>query len=97
MEKISQSVVKKDHAPKVSGRSVYVADYPSEGVLCGKLLHAKVARAKVLGVEVLHCGKTRAGGTPLERSLGFREFYEEAIAQIRVLMRAQREKKENRA
>lgn len=52
MEKISQSVVKKDHAPKVSGRSVYVADYPSEGVLCGKLLHAKVARAKVLSVEV---------------------------------------------
>lgn len=52
MEKISQSVVKKDHAAKVSGRSVYVADYPSEGVLCGKLLHAKVARARVLGVEV---------------------------------------------
>jgi len=52
MEKISQSVVKKDHAPKVSGRSVYVADYPSEGVLCGKLLHSKVARAKVLGVKV---------------------------------------------
>ncbi len=52
MEKISQSVVKKDHAPKVSGRSVYVADYPSEGVLCGKLLRAKVARAKVLRVEV---------------------------------------------
>ena len=52
MEKISQSVVKKDHAPKVSGRSVYVADYPPEGVLCGKLLRAKVARAKVLRVEV---------------------------------------------
>ena len=51
MEKISQSVVKKDHAAKVSGRSVYVADDPSEGVLCGKLLHAKVARAKVLSVE----------------------------------------------
>ncbi|MBQ9505367.1 MAG: xanthine dehydrogenase family protein [Lachnospiraceae bacterium] len=52
MEKISQSVVKKDHAPKVSGRSIYVADYPPEGVLCGKLLHSKVARAKILGVEV---------------------------------------------
>ena len=52
MEKISQSVVKKDHASKVSGSSVYIGDYPSEGVLCGKLLHAKVARAKVLGVEV---------------------------------------------
>lgn len=52
MEKISQSVVKKDHAPKVSGRSMYVADYSSEGVLCGKMLHAKVARAKVAKVHV---------------------------------------------
>ncbi len=52
MDKISQSVVKKDHATKISGRSVYVADYPSEGVLCGKLLHAKVARARVVRVEV---------------------------------------------
>lgn len=52
METISQSVVKKDHAPKVSGRSIYVADYPTEGVLFGKLLHSKVARAKVLGVDV---------------------------------------------
>ena len=52
MEKISQSVVKKDHEPKVSGRSLYVADYPSDGVLCGKLLHAKVARARVLSVEL---------------------------------------------
>lgn len=52
MEKISQSVVKKDHAPKVSGRSVYVGDYPSEGVLTGRILHSKLARAKVLHVEV---------------------------------------------
>ncbi len=52
MEKISQSVVKKDHEPKVSGRSLYVGDFPSEGVLCGKLLHAKVARARVVKVHV---------------------------------------------
>ncbi len=52
MEKISQSVVKKDHAPKISGRSIYVADYPSEGVLCGKILHSKVARARIKGVDV---------------------------------------------
>ncbi|MBQ7529864.1 xanthine dehydrogenase family protein [bacterium] len=52
MEKISQSVIKKDHDPKISGRSIYVCDYPSEGVLCGKILHAKVAKAKVLGVKV---------------------------------------------
>lgn len=52
MENISQSVVKKDHAPKVSGRSIYVGDYPSEGVLTGKMLRSKLARAKVLRVEV---------------------------------------------
>lgn len=52
MENISQSVVKKDHAPKVSGRSIYVGDYPSEGVLTGKMLRSKLARAKVLHVEV---------------------------------------------
>lgn len=52
MEAISKSVVKKDHEPKMSGKSLYIADYPSEGVLVGKLLHSKVARAKILGVEV---------------------------------------------
>ena len=52
MENISQSVVKKDHAPKVSGRSIYVGDYPSEGVLTGKMLRSKLARAKILRVEV---------------------------------------------
>ena len=56
MEKISQSVVKKDHASKMSGRSVYVADYNTakdgRGILTGKILHAKVARAKVLGVDL---------------------------------------------
>ncbi len=52
MEAISKSVVKKDHEPKMSGRSLYVADFPSDGVLCGKLLHSTVARAKVLGVDV---------------------------------------------
>lgn len=52
MEAISKSVVKKDHEPKMSGRSLYVADFPSDGVLCGKLLRSKVARARVLGVEV---------------------------------------------
>ena len=40
MEKISQSVVKKDHSPKMGGRSVYVADYNTakngDGILTGK-------------------------------------------------------------
>lgn len=52
MDRISQSVVKKDHLSKISGRSIYVADYPPEGVLCGKLLHSTVARAKVKGVRL---------------------------------------------
>ncbi|WP_312280658.1 xanthine dehydrogenase family protein molybdopterin-binding subunit [Oscillibacter sp.] len=52
MEKISEPVVKKDHAPKMSGRSVYVGDYSGDGVLTGKFLRSTLARAKVLGVEV---------------------------------------------
>jgi len=52
MEKISQSVVKKDHAPKVSGRSIYVDDYPGDGILTGRMLRSTLAKAKVLHVEV---------------------------------------------
>ena len=50
--KISKSVVKKDHAVKMSGRAVYVADYPSEGVLCGRILHSKLAHAEILKVNL---------------------------------------------
>ena len=52
MEKISQSVVKKDHADKMSGRSTYVGDYSNDGVLTGRMLRSKVARAKILSVNV---------------------------------------------
>ncbi len=52
MREISKSVVKKDHDPKISGRSLYVADYPDDGVLAGKLLHSKYAKAKILGVKL---------------------------------------------
>ena len=56
MEDISRSVVKKDHAPKMSGRSVYVGDYETardgRPILFGKLLHSRLARARVLGVAV---------------------------------------------
>ncbi|MBO4903228.1 MAG: xanthine dehydrogenase family protein [Lachnospiraceae bacterium] len=56
MEKISESVVKKDHAPKMAGESIYVADYNTakdgSRILTGKVLHAKIARAKVLGVDL---------------------------------------------
>ena len=56
MRTISQPVVKKDHESKINGRSIFVGDYKTAGdgrpVLTGKLLHAKVARAKVLKVEL---------------------------------------------
>ena len=52
LKKISKSVVKRDHAEKVSGRSIYVADYLADSVLCGKILRSKVAHAKVLKVDV---------------------------------------------
>ncbi|WP_426348560.1 xanthine dehydrogenase family protein molybdopterin-binding subunit [Alloiococcus sp. CFN-8] len=50
MEGISKSVTKKDHYPKISGSAMYVADYPQEGVLYGKLLHSTKAKAKILNV-----------------------------------------------
>ncbi len=52
MENISRSVVKKDHTPKMSGQSIYVCDVDKHGVLCGKLLRSKLARAKLLDVKV---------------------------------------------
>lgn len=52
MHTISNSVVKKDHAPKMEGRSVYVCDIDKHGILCGKILRSKYARAKLLSVKV---------------------------------------------
>lgn len=52
MEQISQSVIKKDHSPKMSGRSLYVGDYQDENILTGKLLRSTVARAKLLAVHL---------------------------------------------
>ena len=45
MKQKIKSVVKKDHAPKESGRSMYVGDYPDHGVLTGKLLRSKLAKS----------------------------------------------------
>lgn len=56
MREICNSVKKKDHDPKIEGRSVYVGDYTaaSDGreILCGKLLHSSVAKAKVISVKL---------------------------------------------
>lgn len=52
MEPISTSVVKKDHLSKITGSSLYVGDYPKNGVLVGKLLRSTKARAKILNVTL---------------------------------------------
>lgn len=52
MDKISQSVVKKDHSDKMSGRSLYVGDYSNDGVLTGRILRSKYAKAKLIKVTV---------------------------------------------
>ncbi len=49
---ITNSVTKKDHLPKINGEAKYVADYPMDGVLCGRLLHSPKARARILSVTV---------------------------------------------
>ncbi len=52
MESISRSVTKKDHYSKASGQAMYVADYPQEGVLFGKLLRSTKAKARILGIKL---------------------------------------------
>ncbi|WP_320127534.1 xanthine dehydrogenase family protein molybdopterin-binding subunit [uncultured Sphaerochaeta sp.] len=49
---ISNSVRKKDHGPKMDGSAKYVADYPTEGVLFGKLVRSTKAKAKILDIHI---------------------------------------------
>lgn len=49
---ISNSVIKKDHALKMSGQAIYVADHPTEGMLFGKLLHSPKAKARIVEVRL---------------------------------------------
>lgn len=53
-------------------------------------INEKEELLKVLGVQVRHCGEVRPDGEPLERSLGFRVFYEKAMEEIAELMRQRR-------
>ena len=62
---------------------------PSERLEEGQI-NEKEELLRVLGVEVRHCDSLRTGGDPLERSLGFRAFYERAMAEIEELMRKNR-------
>lgn len=52
MEPISKSVVRKDHAPKITGTSIYVDDYANTGALTGRFLRSKTARARIVSVTV---------------------------------------------
>ncbi|MCL2856466.1 MAG: xanthine dehydrogenase family protein molybdopterin-binding subunit [Oscillospiraceae bacterium] len=52
MKTISKSVPKRDHAEKISGSAVYVCDYPTEGMLFGRLLRSSVPKANLLGVKL---------------------------------------------
>lgn len=49
---IEKDVIKKDHYSKISGESIYVGDYPNDGVLTGRLLRSKYPKAKILGVTL---------------------------------------------
>lgn len=51
MKGISESVRKRDHGAKMRGQSIYVGDYPGEGVLCGKILRSPWPRARIRGVR----------------------------------------------
>ncbi|MBE6910569.1 MAG: hypothetical protein E7474_13515 [Ruminococcaceae bacterium] len=66
-----------------TGRTWFFA--PAERLEPGQI-NEKEELLRVLGVEVRHCGSIRADGTPLERSLGFRAFYDLAIEEIRALV-----------
>ena len=56
MKEICQSIRKKDHDPKIEGRSRYLADYnltdSGQPILCGRLLHSAYAKARVKSVTL---------------------------------------------
>lgn len=52
LDLLEKNVIKKDNRIKASGESIYVGDYPSQGILVGKLLRSKYAKAKILSVKI---------------------------------------------
>ena len=52
MNKISESVIKLDHAGKTSGSTWYVADFPADGMLFGKLVYSKKPRARLIDIRI---------------------------------------------
>lgn len=51
MEKISQSVIKRDHESKITGKAIYVGDYMDQDILVGKLLRSTKAKARILNIQ----------------------------------------------
>jgi CO/xanthine dehydrogenase Mo-binding subunit len=49
---ISNSIRKTDHGPKMDGSALYVADYPTKGMLFGKLVRSTKAKAKILDIKI---------------------------------------------
>jgi len=49
---ISKSIPKRDHSAKMRGSAMYVADFPLDGVMHGRVLRSKAARANVTGVRL---------------------------------------------
>lgn len=67
-----------------TGRTWFFA--PAERAEAEGGVNEKEELLRVLGAEVRHCDMIRADGTPIERSLGFRAFYERAMDEIAALM-----------
>ena len=52
MKAISKSIAKRDHFEKVSGSALYVCDYPTKGVLFGRILRSRLPRANIKNVKL---------------------------------------------
>jgi len=44
--------MKRDHKAKIRGEALYISDYPTEGVLFGRVLRSTVTRGKIINVKL---------------------------------------------
>ena len=51
-DSIGTPVIKKDHCDKISGRALYTDDRPMDGVLYGRILRSKKARARIVDIHL---------------------------------------------
>jgi CO/xanthine dehydrogenase Mo-binding subunit len=52
MNNISKSIPRIDHDEKISGRAMYVCDYPADCMLFGRILRSSIARGRVQSVRL---------------------------------------------